>query len=196
MLSLKNISHKYENSPWIFSELDFQFENKKYVIIGPSGIGKSTLLHIINGLIQPIGGRIDSQYKTTMIFQSLNLLTDFTVRENIELALRINNLKLEYDELVSILGIENILDKFPNEISGGQKQRAAIARALSIGANFILADEPTGNLDAENACMIRELFKLIYDKLNIGFIISTHDHKWLEIADVQLQIVQGKLCKC
>lgn len=194
MLCLKNIFHCYDESKWVLNDLSFNFDLKKYVLVGPSGIGKSTLLHVAGKIIQPISGIIESNFKIGFIFQNLNLLENFTLKENIEIAAQIKNIQPKYMEITKLIGIDNILNKYPNQVSGGQKQRAAIARALACGANFILADEPTGNLDVENAKTIRNLFNLINKELNIGYLISTHDTSWLESADKKLKIEKGKLC--
>lgn len=193
MLILKNVYHKYDES-WVLHDISFIFENKKYVLIGPSGVGKSTLLHIAGGIIKPKKGSVKSEYENAFIFQTSNLLEDLTVLENIEIAAQIRKRKCSYSQLIDLLGIEKILDRFPNQISGGEKQRVAIVRALSFGANFIFADEPTGNLDPDNARMIRNIFSLINKELKIGFLISTHDYDWLAVADKKLKLESGTLC--
>lgn len=195
MLKLNNIYHRYGKENWILKNLTYSFQAKKYILLGPSGIGKSTLLHIASGIIKPVSGYVISNYSIVNIFQSLNLLNDFTLRENIELAAKIRGKKALYSQIVEMTKISHILDKFPNQVSGGEKQRAAIARALSLEANFILADEPTGNLDPENASIIREIFNLIHAELGIGFIISTHDYAWLNIGNEKIEIKDGSL-KC
>ena len=149
-LTLENISHRYEES-WVLNEITYTFENKKYVLMGPSGIGKSTLLHIACNILKSTYGKIETTHEIGCIFQTLNLLNDFTLRENIELAAKIKHKKPEYEEIAYLCGITKILDKYPNQVSGGQKQHAAITRALATGATFLIADEPTGNLDAESA---------------------------------------------
>ena len=85
ILELNNISHAYSNNELVLDDISFDFTNKKYVLIGPSGIGKSTLLHIINGIITPTKGKVQSNHKFGTIFQTLNLLNDFTLKENIEI---------------------------------------------------------------------------------------------------------------
>lgn len=196
-LTLTNISHKYEGElNWILQDVSFKFCEKKHVLIGPSGIGKSTLLHIAAKILTPTSGKVDQNCMPGFITQNSNLLADFTIKENIEIAAQIKKRKAEMREITKLIGIEDILNKFPNQISGGQKQRAAIALALSWGANFILADEPTGNLDNENARIIRDLFNIINTKLKVGMLISTHDMRWLEIADEKLVLNNGMLTTC
>lgn len=189
MLRLINVSHRYEKSEkWILNNVNFNFDNRKYVLVGSSGVGKSTLINIAGKIMPATSGQVLTDFTLGYIFQSFNLLSDFTLRENIELASKIKNTKPGYEEIAKLTGISQILDKFPNQVSGGQNQRAAITRALAYGANFILADEPTANLDQENAKIIIDLFDLINKELNIGFIISTHDNNWLKIADEALKI--------
>jgi putative ABC transport system ATP-binding protein len=198
MLKLINISHRYEKgleNSWILENINYEFGKKKYVLIGQSGIGKTTLLNIAGSIIKPTVGEIESNFNLGFIFQSLNLLSDFSLRENIELPGKINSQETKYSELAKLTNIENILDKFPNEVSGGQKQRAAITRALASGANFIIADEPTANLDKANAKLIIDLFALIHERLGIGCLISTHDTTWLDIADEKLEIQNRQLKK-
>lgn len=191
-LKLENIWHKYENN-WILNDISYEFQNKKYVLMGASGIGKSTLLNIANNIIKPFKGKVTCSHKIGSIFQNINLLNDFTLRENIELALKIKKIKGEYEELSYLCSINKILDKYPNEVSGGQKQHAAIVRALALKATFLIADEPTGNLDQNSAQVIRNLFDLMHQKFSIGWIVSSHDPAWLKIADEALTIKEGKL---
>jgi len=194
MLRLINISHRYKNSEKSTLEnVNFNFENRKYILVGPSGTGKTTLINIAGKIMEPTRGQVLTDFVLGFIFQSFNLLSDFTIRENIELAAKIKKITPGYEEISKLTGIFEILDKFPNQVSGGQNQRAAITRSLAYGANFVLADEPTANLDDENAQIIINLFDLINKELNIGFVISTHDRKWLTIADEALTIENGIL---
>lgn len=195
MIKLENISHKFDNT-LILNKINFSFDKKKYLIIGPSGIGKTTLLNIINKNLQPTNGNVTSKLRTEMIFQDFKLLEDFTIKENIDIALQINKIENEYLNIIELLGIKNILNKFPKEISGGEKQRAAIARALALDAKIIIADEPTSNLDQNNAKNILEVFENIHNTLNIGFIISSHDVLWETFAQTKLTIKNGELIPC
>jgi ABC-type lipoprotein export system ATPase subunit len=193
-LKLENISHKYENN-WVLNDISYEFQNKKYVLMGPSGIGKSTLLNIANKIIKPLKGNVICNHNIGCIFQNINLLNDFTLKENIELALKIKNIKGEYAELARLCQIDKILNKYPNQVSGGQKQHTAIVRALAMKATFLIADEPTGNLDPNSAQVIRNLFNLMHQQFGIGWIVSSHDSQWLSIADETLTITEGKLTK-
>jgi ABC-type lipoprotein export system ATPase subunit len=194
MLELVNLSHSYDKKNLVLDDISFKFDSKKYVLIGPSGVGKSTLLNIAGGLLDPYKGFVRSDYDSAFIFQLFNLLDDFTIRENIEIAPKIKKKKVAYNEVVEITGISHLLDKFPGEISVGEKQRAAIARALACNPDFIFADEPTGSLDPYNASIIRNIFDQINKSLSIGFLISTHDYNWLSFADEKLNLKDGKIC--
>lgn len=195
ILKLTNICHQYDKKydNWVLKDISFNFTNKKYVLMGPSGIGKSTLLHIITNIIKPTHGHIKTNHKFGSIFQNLNLLSDFTLRENISIAAKIKKYQPEYMELAKFCDVVDILDKFPSQISGGQKQRGAIIRALSTGATFLIADEPTDNLDEQNAQIIRNLFNLLNEELSIGWIVSSHDPSWLTIAHEKLTLKSGNL---
>lgn len=193
-LVLNNITHKYGNQV-VLQDVSYVFENKKYVLMGASGIGKSTLLHIASEIIKPTHGSVETTHNIGCIFQTLNLLADFTLRENIELAAKIKDRTPEYLEVANLCGITKILDKYPNEVSGGQKQHAAITRALATGATFLLADEPTGNLDCDSARVVRNLFALLHKQFNVGWVVSSHDPAWLDIADVKLTLRNGKIAK-
>jgi len=193
MLNMIQITHSYGDQR-ILDDISFSFKEKQYLIIGASGIGKSTLLNIAGSIIAPQIGSVQNTYQIGYIFQTNNLLADFTIKENIEIAMHIKKNKDQYSNIAEITGITKILNKFPNQISGGEKQRASIARTLASGCNFILADEPTGNLDPENAENIRKLFKLINQELNLGYIVCSHDYEWKKYTDETLELKKGKLC--
>lgn len=195
MLKLKNIWHKYsENENWILKDINYSFEEKKYVLTGPSGIGKSTLLHIAGNILTPYKGKTNlKKEEIGFVFQFHHLLADLNIKENIEIVSKIRNHKPDYEHILKVTGIENLLSKFPNEISGGERQRVSIARALSSKPKFILADEPTGNLDPENAKKIMELFLKFNKEFGIGFCVSTHDLNWLKICNVSLEIKNNNI---
>jgi ABC-type lipoprotein export system ATPase subunit len=193
MIRLENVYQKYDKT-WILSDISCQFENKSYLIMGDSGIGKTTLLNIIGKIIKPTHGKVETRNKIGFIFQNFNLLSDFTVKENIEIGMKIKKQSGSYENIVELTGIKDILYKYPHQISGGQKQRTAIARTLADGSDFILADEPTGSLDDTNAENIRDIFHIINKELKVGFIISSHDARWKASVDENFSIKAGKLC--
>lgn len=183
------------------------------LIVGSSGSGKSTLLNMIGLLDKPSSGKIiiDGTETTTLndgkissfrnhklgfIFQFSNLLPDLTVLENVMLPRQIqgtnSSAKKDARELLKIVGLENQIDKRANKISGGQAQRAAIARGLVNHPTIVLADEPTGNLDSVSAQKIVGLMKSMAKKLGQTFIVVTHDRHQFGEVDRVITIKDGR----
>jgi len=164
-------------------------------LMGPSGSGKSTFLHLAAGLLSADAGRIlvggedivamgdaaATRFRRRhvgVVFQAFNLLDEKTVRENILLPLRLDGAKVDEAHLASLaaaLGIEGVLSKKPEELSGGERQRVAIARALVAGPDVVLADEPTGNLDAKAAKAICGLLGEVNKASSSAILVVTHD---------------------
>ena len=188
MIKVTNLTHYY-NKDLALENINLEIKSGEFIaIIGESGSGKSTLLSILSTLLKPTSGdivyeninykdikNIDDFRKNNIgfIFQFHYLINYLSVKENINLANEKAS-KEEIFDLLKLLGIENLIDKYPNEISGGQRQRVAIARALINNPKIIFADEPTGNLDSKNSLNVFELFKTL---ANIGttIIVETHD---------------------
>jgi len=185
-------------------------------LTGPSGSGKSTLLHIIALLDQPSSGEVyfknkslsksndnekDSVRKTgiSIVYQQNNLLSDFTALENVTIALANNGnswkkSEAKASEFLSLVGLSKRTNHFPNELSGGEQQRVAVARALITEPDLILADEPTGSLDTETADEIFDLFiKLKSEKRAI--LYATHNRELSNRADYKLNILDGSIIK-
>ena len=183
------------------------------LIVGSSGSGKSTLLNMIGLLDQPTSGKIliDGIETTTLsdgkisefrnhklgfIFQFSNLLTDLTVLENVMLPRQIQgtngSASEDAKELLKIVGLEDQMHKRANKISGGQAQRAAIARGLVNHPTIVLADEPTGNLDSVSAQNIVQLMKSMAKKLGQTFIVLTHDRHQFGDVDRVITIKDGR----
>ncbi|SFB02672.1 ABC transporter ATP-binding protein [Clostridium frigidicarnis] len=200
ILEVSNLSKVYGNKV-LFSALDnvsFTIEEGEFVgIMGPSGSGKTTLLNMISTVDKPTSGEIRIRDKNPLklkgeelalfrrrelgfVFQDFNLLDTLTVGENIVLPLTLDGVavKTQDDELnriSKILGIEDLINKRTFEISGGQAQRTAIARALVHNPTLLLADEPTGNLDSKSAKTVMELFGEINKEEKVTTIMVTHD---------------------
>jgi ABC-type lipoprotein export system ATPase subunit len=204
ILKAKNIEHFYGHEK-ILHGIDLQIEPSKITaIIGESGSGKTTLLAILSSLLQPTSGEVsyDNILQSSIqdinafrkknigfVFQFHYLIEYLTLRENIALG--------AFDEqditaLMENLGIGHLENRYSNEVSGGERQRAAIARALVNTPSFVFADEPTGNLDTKNAIGVFELFKSFSDTT---FIIATHDKKIIDYADVIIEMEDG-VVKC
>ena len=198
------------------SNVSFSVEKGEYVaIMGESGSGKTTLLNILASLDKPtsgevllngrslsaIGEREISAFRRDnlgFVFQDFNLLDTFSLKDNIFLPLVLSG--KPYDEmakrlrpLAEKLGITDILSKFPYEVSGGQKQRLAIARAIVNSPEIIFADEPTGNLDSATSEKIEKLLFDYNKKSGSTLLIITHDEKLAEKCDIQIRIKDGKI---
>ena len=206
MIKIKNLTHYY-NKDKALDNINLEINNSEFIcFIGESGSGKSTLLSILSTLLKPTSAdvyfnnlnykdiqNIDKFRKENIgfIFQFHYLINYLTVKENIKLA----NKKAKDEEiktLLSTLGIENLIDKYPNEISGGQRQRVAIARALINNPKVIFADEPTGNLDSNNSLKVFELFKELSEK-GTTIIVATHDKDLAKMANKIYELKDGKI---
>ena len=185
-------------------------------IVGPSGSGKSTLLGIIAGLDNPTTGQvlIDSvdithmtesrlaavrNSKIGMVFQAFNLIPTLTAQENVEIPLYVGKHKgspsTRARELLTLVGLAHRLNHRPNQLSGGEQQRVAIARALATDPAFVIADEPTGNLDARNGENVLKLIAELREQTGKTFIIATHDPVVASHADRSIRIVDGKIAE-
>ena len=216
-IKIKNLVKKYEKNKSfkVLKDISFNFESgKTYSIMGPSGSGKSTLLNMLSLIDTPTSGSIEinnnkikPNNKTEndiirasnigLIYQDKNLLSDFTALENVYLPnLLISNEKQKSKELAKKL-IKNVgmmarLNHFPSELSGGENQRIAIARALINDPKIILADEPTGSLDIENAKLI---FKILFNlrSKNRIIIFATHNRYFANMADCKITMNNGNM---
>ena len=206
MIKVTNLTHYY-NKDLALENINLEIKSGEFIaIIGESGSGKSTLLSILSTLLKPTSGEIiyeNINYKDIkniddfrknnigFIFQFHYLINYLSVKENINLANEKAS-KEEIFDLLKLLGIENLIDKYPNEISGGQRQRVAIARALINNPKIIFADEPTGNLDSKNSLNVFELFKTFANK-GTTIIVATHDKSLAELANKIYEVKDGKI---
>lgn len=212
VLEFKNISRKFSlnnETLSILREVNFSInEKEKIALTGPSGAGKTSFLHIAGLLELPTSGevyinnnlidwnsdKILSQHRLNdigFIFQFNNLLDDFNATENtaIPFILSGNSKKLSIEKaefLLSEVGLEKRLKSYPNQLSGGEQQRVAIARSLINDPKIILADEPTGNLDNDSSIKVMNIFNNLVSKYGCSIIIATHD---LEIANLQDKVI-------
>ena len=212
-LLVKNVTKNFVTGISVLKNITFTFETKKtYAITGASGSGKSTLLHIIGGLDYPTSGDvllnnqiISSQKeknsilneKIGFVFQFHYLIKELTVLENISLMAKIKGksvqeAKQESLALIKIIGLEDKKNAYPTTLSGGEQQRISILRALINKPKFILADEPTGNLDRKNVdCVIDLLLKGV-PEWGLGLILCTHDKSVWERMDMIFELRNGK----
>jgi len=199
----------------ILRGISFQIMGGEFVsIMGPSGSGKSTLLGIIAGLDNPTSGQvlIDGIDITTMsesklagvrnnkigmVFQAFNLIPTLTAQENVEVPLYVGKHKgspsARAKELLELVGLTHRLNHRPNQLSGGEQQRVAIARALATDPAFVLADEPTGNLDAKNSENVLKLIAYLRAQTGKTFIIATHDPIVASHADRSIRLLDGTI---
>lgn len=201
MLKVEGVAKIYGKGEATYKALEhitFEVEKGEFVgIMGPSGAGKSTLLNVLATIDKPTAGNIfiDEQNVAAMnenaladfrrdhlgfIFQDYNLLDSLTVRENIVLPLAIAKrpaaeIKERVEKMAATFGIANLLDKYPYQISGGQKQRTASSRALVTNPKLIFADEPTGALDSKSATDLLSTFHRLHDEQQATILMVTHD---------------------
>lgn len=201
----------------IIKGVSFQILSGEFVsIVGPSGSGKSTLLGIMAGLDNPTTGQvlIDGvditrmserklaavrNNKIGMVFQAFNLIPTLTAQENVEIPLYVGKHKgspsARAKELLTLVGLEHRLYHRPSQLSGGEQQRVAIARALATDPAFVIADEPTGNLDAKNGENVLKLIAELRASTGKTFVIATHDPVVASRADRAIRIVDGKVAE-
>jgi putative ABC transport system ATP-binding protein len=184
-------------------------------LVGPSGSGKTTLLNMIGGLDRPDEGNIyinglditklspneliDFRLKNIgFVFQSFNLIPVLTAKENVEFIMQLQNLKKKEREkrvetLFRQIGLEDKLNERPSKLSGGQQQRIAVARALASKPQFVLADEPTANLDSKSASNLLDIMAKLNKEENITFLFSTHDQRVIDRARRVITLVDGRI---
>ncbi len=197
----------------ILRGISLRIEKREFVaIVGPSGSGKSTLLGIIAGLDNPTSGQVlidgiditkmsEGQLakvrnqKIGMVFQAFNLIPTLTAQENVEIPLYVGkhpgSASERAKELLNLVGLGHRLRNRPNQLSGGEQQRVAVARALAANPAIIIMDEPTGNLDQRNSDNVLEMIRELREQTGTTFIIATHDPKVASSADRSIRIVDG-----
>ena len=219
MIQLRNVTRTYSSGSGVVRALDgvsLDIADGEFLTIsGPSGCGKSTLLNLLGGLDRPTSGelivdglrlhqadeRMLTRYRRHtlgIVFQFFNLLPAMTVRENVELPLLLrgdparDSLR-RVEEMLDLVGLEGRARHFPHQLSGGEMQRAAIARALAGSPRLLLADEPTGNLDTANAARVCETFSKIASQKIAVLVIVTHSGPVAAMAPVRVQMLDGKI---
>jgi putative ABC transport system ATP-binding protein len=199
----------------ILKGISLRIDHGEFVaIVGPSGSGKSTLLGIIAGLDNPTSGRVlvdgvditrmgEGQLahvrnqKIGMVFQAFNLIPTLTAQENVEAPLYVGkhpgSPSERAHELLTLVGLGHRLGNRPSQLSGGEQQRVAVARALSTRPAIVIMDEPTGNLDKQNGDNVLNMIRDLREATRTTFIIATHDADVANAADRSLRIVDGAL---
>lgn len=187
-IQLRNLTKKYEKD--VIKQVSYTFEaGRLYVIKGVSGCGKTTLMNIIGGVDKAFEGEVirENINNTGYIFQNSLLLSGITVRENLKL---INNSPDEILRLSREIGVDGLLEKYPEQLSGGERQRVAIVRALLSSPELLLADEPTASLDATNSEIVAETISNLKNDNRI-IIVSTHEHCFDKYADEIIYLNYG-----
>ncbi len=218
ILSSENINKSYQstkkNKLEVLKSISFEIEaNRISVIVGASGAGKSTLLHLLGGLDRPDSGKVFYEQKNIFdfnndklakfrnenmgfVFQFHHLLPEFTAMENVSIPQMIKGISLKSAsenslKLLEIVGLRDRTEHKPAELSGGEQQRVAVARALANNPKIIFADEPTGNLDSANSESIHKLLFDLRDNFKKTFVIVTHNPELMKLADVIFEIKDG-----
>jgi putative ABC transport system ATP-binding protein len=216
MIALKNISKSYtsrDETVTLFTHLDWEVQIGSFVsLMWASGAGKSTLLSLIAGILVPESGEVllwssditrlspDAmiEYRgqnIAFIFQAFELIPSLTVSENIDLVLDISHAKRRYatDEIIEKVGLTGKWNRYPTELSWGEQQRVAIARAFVADVPYLLADEPTGNLDEGNATKIMDLIDTLHRETKNTIIMITHDRDIADRADIVYRLHNGTI---
>jgi len=194
--------------------VDLTIEKGEFTaIMGPSGSGKTTLLNIIGGLDQPTEGKIEiggqdisklsdnklidfRKENIGFVFQAYNLIPVLTAKENVEFVMLLQNRSAEERdartmELLEAVGLADKINNRPSQLSGGQQQRVAVARALAPKPKFILADEPTANLDSKSTANLLDIMARLNEEENITFVFSTHDQRVIDRAKRVITLEDG-----
>lgn len=214
IIKATNIQKSYGDTK-VLKGVDLEIQHNEVVsIVGSSGAGKSTLLHILGTLDQADTGELEIVGKTLnglskkqlasfrnteigFVFQFHNLLAEFTALENVCLPAFIADKKSKKDieakakELLDLLGLSHRIDNKPSQLSGGEQQRVAVARALINDPKVVFADEPSGNLDSENSKALHSLFFELRDTLNKTFVIVTHNEELANLSDRKIVMKDG-----
>lgn len=219
IIEIQNLVKIYEENGNIVTAVDgvsLTFEKGEFAaVVGPSGSGKTTFLNMLGGLDKPTSGKIsidgtdigllsstatiDFRLKYIgFVFQSYNLIPVLTARENIEFIMFLQNIpqseRLQRSsELLKAVGLFDRMNSRPSKLSGGQQQRVAVARALASKPKFILADEPTANLDSKSAETLLDIMEKLNREENITFIFSTHDSRVVKKARRVITLVDGRV---
>ena len=219
IIEVKNLTKTYHDTEipvHAVNGIDLSFEEGEFTaIVGPSGCGKTTLMNMIGGLEKPTSGEVvvDGSLMTELsshdlidfrlrnigfVFQAYNLIPVLTAKENVEFIMQLQNWdKKKMDErtvnLLKSVGLEDKIHNKPNQLSGGQQQRVAVARALASKPKFVLADEPTANLDSSATNQLLDIMERLNQEEKITFIFATHDQRVMDKARRVITLDDGKV---
>lgn len=214
--ALTKIYGKGQSSVTALENVDLSIEQGEFLaIVGTSGSGKSTLLHMLGGLDRPTSGKVYVENKDIFslkdepltifrrrkigfVFQAFNLVPTLNVYENIVFPIQLDGNTIDEtftNEVISSLGLAEMLNRLPNQLSGGQQQRVAIARALATKPAIVLADEPTGNLDSKTSQDVLSLLKVTGQKYSQTIVMITHNEAIAQMADRIIRIEDGHIIR-
>ncbi len=219
IIEVKNLTKTYHDTEipvHAVNGIDLSFEEGEFTaIVGPSGCGKTTLMNMIGGLEKPTSGEVvvDGSLMSELsshdlidfrlrnigfVFQAYNLIPVLTAKENVEFIMQLQNWdKKKMDErtvnLLKSVGLEDKIHNKPNQLSGGQQQRVAVARALASKPKFVLADEPTANLDSSATNQLLDIMERLNQEEKITFIFATHDQRVMDKARRVITLDDGKV---
>ncbi|QQS27776.1 MAG: ABC transporter ATP-binding protein [Sphingobacteriales bacterium] len=219
IIDAQNVSKIYNPDTipvYAVNNVSLQIQKGEFTaLVGPSGSGKTTLLNLIGGLDRPNSGHIRINgieitglspgklidfrlYNIGFVFQSFNLIPVLTARENVEFIMLLQNISKHIRDqrvkaLLTEVGLADKMDSRPSQLSGGQQQRVAVARALASKPQFILADEPTANLDSASASNLLDIMDKLNREENMTFIFSTHDQRVIDKARRVITLVDGSV---
>lgn len=219
LLSLNNISKRYRQGELevnALSDINLEVAEGEFAaLVGPSGSGKTTLLNIIGGLDAASHGTTQLNgiditelseaelsdfrlFQLGFVFQSYNLVPVLSALENVELVMVLQGkhkqeCRQRAEHYLELVGLKNIMQRRPSALSGGQQQRVAVARALAAGPRLVLADEPTANLDSENATALLDIMHRLSHEEKTTFIFSTHDPRVMDRAERIITLQDGKI---
>ncbi len=219
LLTLQGISKRYRQGELevnALTDINLTVEEGEFAaLVGPSGSGKTTLLNIIGGLDSPTQGTThlngidittlkEAQlsnfrlFQLGFVFQSYNLVPVLSALENVELVMVLqgqhkNECRQRAEHYLELVGLKDVIHRRPSALSGGQQQRVAVARALAAGPRLVLADEPTANLDSENATALLDIMHTLSHEEKTTFIFSTHDPRVMDRAERIITLEDGKI---
>jgi putative ABC transport system ATP-binding protein len=217
VLSARGVGRKFE-SRWVLKDVDLDVEpGERIALLGPSGCGKTTLLNLLGGLDKPDAGHIflnEENLSTASperlarlrrermgtIFQFFHLIPTLNARENIELPLQLlawsrGDIEARVDALIQSVGLSHRAQAWPNELSGGEMQRVAVARALAARPSVLLADEPTGNLDRASGEAVLSLLAELTEREKTALVMVTHSEAAASICHRVLRLLDGQIVK-
>jgi len=219
LLKLQQISKHYTQGEHIvkaLDEVDLELEKGEFAaLVGPSGSGKTTLLNVIGGLDAPSSGTVHLDgtdltalreaacsdfrlFQIGFVFQAYNLVPVLSALENVELVMVLqgrsaSERRERASHYLQMVGLSGVLGRRPSALSGGQQQRVAVARALAAGPRLVLADEPTANLDSDNASALLEIMHRLSHEEGVTFLFSTHDPRVMERAERIITLRDGRI---